>query len=105
MEQQAVRMPELAQPDQDMPMPDAGAAVAADAAADAHKALPNGDAHVLNALVDASSAPPGDDILDDLAMHVGAEAKDEVMAANVSLAEVSEVKVRCSGLTPASANG
>ena len=103
MEQQALGLLELAQPDEDRPMPDAAAAVAADAAVDEAGALPNGDAHMLDATVDASSAPLGDDIMEEVAMNVKVEAREELMTADLSLAEVPGLKVRCSGLTPASA--
>ena len=102
MEQQALGLLELAQPDEDRPMPDAAAAVAADAAVDEAGALPNGDAHMLDATVDASSAPHGNDILEEVAMNVKVEAREELMTADLSLAEVPGLKVRCSGLTPAS---
>ena len=99
MEQQELGMAELAQPDQDEPMPDAGASDAADAAIDAHGVrLHNGDAHMPDASVDASSAPPGNDILKDLAMDVKSEAEEELMTADLSLAEISAMKVQCSRL-------
>lgn len=94
MEQQELGMAELAQPDQDEPMPDAGTPIAADAAIGAHGVrLPNGDAHMLDAAASASSTPPGNDILKDLAMDVKIEAKEELMTADLSLAELPAMKV------------
>ena len=103
MEQQSLGMAELAQPDEDTPMPDAAAAVAADAAVNEIGALPNGNAHMLDATMVASSAPPGDDFLQEVAMNVKVETKEELMSADLSLAEVPGLKVRTSGLPPATA--